>query len=99
MPRNFPKFGYRPKSDPPAPFHVVLDQLHNQQGAPNGAVSHSRVVPAGDWTYPAADAAPVSSVVAAAEMYIDAEVVGTTPQITPRSIEEPSPKNYSYRTI
>ena len=88
MSRDIPKSRYRSKSDHPAPFHIVLDRLGKHQDTLSDGVSHSRAVPAGDWTYPAADVAPVSSVAAAAQMYIDVDMAGTTPKSPPRSVEE-----------
>jgi hypothetical protein len=84
---QFPKSRFRSKSDHAAPFQLVLDQLGKHQHALSGKVSHSRVLPAGDWTYPAAEVAPVSPAAAAAQMY-DVDIAGTTPKAMPRSVEE-----------
>jgi len=88
MSRDLPNPRFRPKSNPAAPFQTVLDQLHRQQGALGGAISRRRVMPACDWAYPAAEVTPASSVAAAAEMYIDGDISGTTPKGTPHSVEE-----------
>jgi hypothetical protein len=87
MPGNFPKSRHRSKPDHAAPFDLVLDRLGKQQDAPNGATSHSRVVPPGDWPYPAADVPPVSPAAATAQMY-DLDMAGAVAKATPRSIEE-----------
>jgi hypothetical protein len=87
MSGNFPKSRHRSKPDHAAPFDLVLDQLGKQQNAPSDASSHSRVLPPGDWPYPAADVAPVSPAAATAQMY-DLDIAGTVAKATPRSIEE-----------
>src|SRR5258705_6728510 len=88
MSRGFPKSRHRPTSEPEAPFHLVLDRLSEQQGAPNGPVSPARAVPTGGWTYAAAEVAPTSSAAAAVEMYDHADGAAATPPSPPRSIEE-----------
>jgi hypothetical protein len=44
-------------------------------------------MPTGNWTYPAADVASLSSAPAAAQMY-DVDATGTAPTTRPRSVEE-----------
>jgi hypothetical protein len=87
MSGSFPKSRHRSTPDHAAPFDLVLDQLRKQQDVPSDASSHLRVVPPGDWPYPAADVAAASPATSAAQMY-EVELAATAPKATPRSIEE-----------
>jgi hypothetical protein len=78
----------RPKSNPEAPFHIVLDRLSDRGDAPGGTISRWRPAPACDWTCLAEVAAPAASSFAADRMYIDADPSEATPQGTARSVEE-----------
>src|SRR5690349_6158815 len=78
MSGNFPKSRHRSTPDHAAPFDLVLDQLRKQQDVPSDASSHLRVVPPGDWPYPAADVAAASPATSAAQMY-EVELAATAP--------------------
>lgn len=88
MSRDLPKSRYRPKPDPAAPFHVVLDQLGQREDAPGGSISRRHAAPQPDWPYPAAEAVPACAVDATAELYLDTAMAQTTPDAAPRSVEE-----------
>ena len=78
----------RSRSDPAAPFQIILDRLIDQGGALGDTIPRWRPVPACDWTCLVDVAAPAACSAAAAEMYIDGDIPGTAPKATPRSVEE-----------
>lgn len=79
---------HRSKSDPAAPFNIVLERLIERGGAPNGAVPGWRPAPACDWTPLVDVAAPAASVAATDWMYVDADTPASMPQGTLPSVEE-----------
>jgi hypothetical protein len=85
---DVPMSSHRPKSDPVAPFHVVLDGLLDQADVPRGTDPGWRSAPACDWTPLGEVAAPVSSSGAAEQMYRDADITATTPDGAPWCVDE-----------